>query len=154
MASDTGTYLLIGVGAAVAWYLYENGYLASVLPASTVAATPAASVSLAGPVQLNQGSNSFSAVVMINGTPSPVTVGISTGVASDSSGNNITADLQAEGVNIPALLQMMQSAYSTPANTAAIQTQATPQPVGQSAIAGLGYASRIPSAFIHGGVYA
>ena len=142
---------LLGGGVLLYW-LYEQGYLAQWFASPTTTAittTPAApaSVTLASAVQLNSGSNSFSAQVLINGVAQPVTLGISTGVAEDQNGNNITTALQAEGVSIPGLLQMMQTAYSA---------QQTPQiapasPAAASTALGKLCSNIVPANLVHGG---
>jgi cyanate permease len=158
MAKDQTTdLLLIAAIAGAAYYLYSNGTLAqwfpsifqnpgataltSLTPVSTLTVAPA-SVSIAGPVTLNQANESLSANVTINGVQYSVTIGIANGVASDSNGNNITATLQALGVNIPSLLSMMQSAYSA----------STTSSSSSSGTSGLGLISRVPLRLIHGGM--
>src|SRR5271155_2546886 len=116
---ETEDMLWIGGLLFVAWYLYQNGLVGATTTSATTTATLPASVSLSGPVTFNQGANSFAANVVINGTPSLITVGDNTGIATDQYGNNITPTLQAEGVSIPGLLQMMESAYSAQQNPVA-----------------------------------
>jgi hypothetical protein len=140
-----GEWIVLGIGAVVAYYLWQNGTLAEWFPTIFAPAVPAtstvatavtpATVALASTVTLNSASNSLAAQVNINGTPQPVSIGISTGVAEDGSGNNITAALQALGVNISSLLAMMQAAYST-------------QQTGVSGLSG----NRMPFGLIHGGL--
>lgn len=156
MAKDQTTdLLLIAAAAGVAYYLYSNGVLAQWFPSifqnpasSTTALTSLtptgltvapASVSIAGPVTLNQSNESLSGNVTINGVQYSVTVGIANGIVSDSNGNNITATLQALGVNVPSLISMMQSAYSASTTSSSAGTS------------GLGLISRLPMRLIHGG---
>ena len=146
MKDDSLLWIL--AGGVLIWWLNQQGYLAEffnpavsstatdLLPAATAAP---ATVSIAGPVTLNQSSDSLSASVSINGTVQPITLGISNGVAQDSYGDNITTTLQAQGVNIPSLLSMMQASYSASPTT-------TSSSAGTS---GLGRISRIDAHFIH-----
>ena len=129
-------WIWIAIGAVGLWWAYEQGFFSSLLPAATSAAAPASNVALGSAVQLNQGSNSFSAQVFINGVAQPVTLGISTGIAEDQNGNNITAALQAEGVNIPTLLSMMKTAYSAQSPS--------------QGVSGIYRATRIPASTMYG----
>lgn len=88
-------------------------------PASPPASTPpAAAISIVGAVTTNI-NNSLSANVNVNGTITNVTIIYPAMTAWNTSGQNVTAQLTALGVNVPALAQQMLAAYNTanPGNT-------------------------------------
>jgi hypothetical protein len=88
-------------------------------PQSPPAATPpAATTSIVGAVTTNV-NNSLSANVNVNGTVTNVTIIYPALTAWNTSGVNVTAQLTALGVNVPALAQAMLTAYNTanPGNT-------------------------------------
>jgi hypothetical protein len=81
--------------------------------------------SIVGPVTTNI-NNSLSANVNINGTITNVSIIFPSMTAWNTSGQNVTAQLTAMGVNVPALAAAMQAAY----------TAANP---GSAGVSGLGW---------------
>ena len=117
--------LLLGVGAYLVYNYWVNSQATAA--AATTPATPvtppagstpapsttvsAADVSLAGPVTANV-NNSLTANVSINGTITNVSIIQATGHAYNTAGVDVTSSLAAMGVNLPALLTMMQTSYA------------------------------------------
>lgn len=97
------------VGPAVPAPGTTTGYVPPA-PVSAPAA-PVGKFSLAGPVTPNI-NNSLTADVNVNGTITNVSIIQTTGHAYNTAGVDVTAQLTAQGVNVPQLLTMMQAAYA------------------------------------------
>ena len=87
-------------------------------PQAPPASPPAATQTITGAVTTNV-NNSLSANVNVNGTITNVTIIYPAMTAWNTSGVNVTAQLTALGVNVPALAQSMLAAYNAanPGNT-------------------------------------
>ena len=113
--------------------------------ATTPVTTPtAATFQISGAVKPNI-NNSLSANVSINGAaPINLTIIQTNAQAYNTAGQNVTAALTGQGVNVHALLSAMQAAYAG-------QTPPTSLPPGFVAIAGLGVysSSRVPRNLIN-----
>jgi hypothetical protein len=142
--ADESKIIILAAGGLGLWWLYENGYLAqwfgsslapgatalpsttptmTTTPTTTTSSTPA-SVTLLGPATSDV-NNSLQAQVSINGQTMTLNVIPSSGTAWNSTGQNITAQLQSQGVNIASLIAQFQAAQTATATTGSTPTTLT-----------------------------